>query len=52
LERPEHFYQVGWEHGQYGFLEQRDVLMGSFFFNPLQDRFVGEDGKFWENAWP
>ena len=26
--------------------------MGSFFSNPLQDTFVGEDGKIWENVWP
>ena len=35
LERPEHFYQVGWEHGEYGFLDGRDAYMGSFFSNPL-----------------
>jgi len=26
--------------------------MGSFFSNPLQDTFIGEDGKEWQNAWP
>jgi hypothetical protein len=26
--------------------------MGSFFSNPLQDSFEGEDGKMWANAWP
>jgi hypothetical protein len=26
--------------------------MGSFFSNPLNDSFIGEDGKEWKNAWP
>jgi isopenicillin N synthase-like dioxygenase len=52
LERPEHFYQVGWEHGEYGFEDGRDAYMGSFFSNPLQDSFIGEDGTEWRNAWP
>ena len=26
--------------------------MGSFFSNPLNDQFIGEDGLMWENAWP
>jgi hypothetical protein len=26
--------------------------MGSFFSNPIKDRFTGEDGKEWSNAWP
>lgn len=47
LERPEHFFQVGWEHGEYGFLDGRDAYMGSFFSNPLNDNFIGEDGKVW-----
>ena len=52
MERPEHFFQVGWEHGEYGFLDGRDSYMGSFFSNPLNDSFEGEDGKMWDNAWP
>ena len=52
LERPEHFYQVGWEHGEYGFKDGRDAYMGSFFSNPLRDSFIGEDGNEWHNAWP
>jgi isopenicillin N synthase-like dioxygenase len=52
LERPEHYYQVGWEHGEYGFKDGRDAYMGSFFSNPLSDTFLGEDGKPWRNAWP
>lgn len=52
LERPEHYFQVGWEHGEYGFKDGRDAYMGSFFSNPLSDSFLGEDGKQWRNAWP
>lgn len=52
LERPEHFYQVGWEHGEYGFEDGRDAFMGSLFSNPLSESFVGEDGTTWRNAWP
>lgn len=52
LERPEHFYQVGWEHGEYGFIDGRDEYMGSFFSNPLKDNFLGEDNTMWQNAWP
>ena len=52
LERPEHFYQVGWEHGEYGFKDGRDAYMGSFFSNPLRDSFIGEDGTEWQNVWP
>ena len=52
LERPEHYYQVGWEHGEYGFKDGRDAYAGSLFSNPLSDQFIGEDGKMWQNAWP
>lgn len=52
LERPERYFQVGWEHGEFGFNDGRDAYMGSFFSNPLQDSFLGEDGQTWENAWP
>ena len=43
---------MGWEHGEYGFKDGRDAYMGSFFSNPLNDKFIGEDGCLWQNAWP
>lgn len=62
LEAPEFHFGIGWSHGREQFNGQPDFMKGSFYANPIKDRFAstsegaadsqGSPGLIWNNKWP